>query len=86
MSVWSLSRNRSDRWVLLHIGKQQGMITYVPKGDRVMSGRSIKVCVVSDARKLDKFSQESRFVCERCGATAHSKSNVCVPVFMEPDH
>ena len=51
-----------------------------------MSSKAIKVCAVSDAKKLDKFSQESRFVCERCGATAHSKSNVCVPVIMEPDH
>ncbi len=51
-----------------------------------MRGEALKVCAVSDAQKLDKLSQESRFVCERCGATAHSKSNVCAPVFIEPDH
>jgi len=56
------------------------------KGERTMSGKSTKVCAVSDVKKLDKLSQESRFVCERCGATAHSKGNICVPVFMEPDH
>jgi hypothetical protein len=51
-----------------------------------MRSETEKVCAVSDPKKLDKLSHESRFVCERCGATAHSKSNVCVPVFMEPDH
>ena len=51
-----------------------------------MSGGALKVCGVSDARKLDKLSEESRFVCERCGAKAHSKANVCAPVLIEPDH
>ncbi len=51
-----------------------------------MKGTNVKVCAVSDPLKAGRISQESRFVCERCGATAHSSRNVCVPAAIEPDH
>lgn len=51
-----------------------------------MSGSTAKVCAVTDARVLDKLSENAEVVCARCGAKAHNKSNVCEPVPFEPDH
>ena len=51
-----------------------------------MKSENMKVCAVSDAAGSNKLTEESLFACERCGATAHSKSNVCAPVLIEPDH
>lgn len=51
-----------------------------------MSGKMSKICAVNDAKQLNKLTREPQFMCERCGAKGHDKSNVCAPVMIEPDH
>lgn len=56
------------------------------KGVYVMAGKNAKVCAVTDAKLLGKLTSEAEFSCARCGAKAHSKTSVCDPVPIEPDH
>ena len=51
-----------------------------------MTGKTYKVCAVTDARILSKLASDAGVVCARCGAKAHDKANVCEPVPFEPDH
>jgi len=51
-----------------------------------MTGKTSKVCAVTDARILSKLASDAGVVCARCGAKAHDKVNVCEPVPFEPDH
>jgi len=46
----------------------------------------LKVCTVTDSRILGRMARKAEVVCGRCGAKAHSKSSVCEPVALEPDH
>lgn len=51
-----------------------------------MTSEAKKICAINDVQQLSKLTREPQFVCERCGAKGHDKSNVCAPVFIEPDH
>jgi hypothetical protein len=51
-----------------------------------MTEEITKVCAVTDSRLLDKLADKAEFGCARCGAKAHSKTSVCEPVALEPDH
>ena len=52
----------------------------------VMTGKNTKLCSVTDTQIRTKLSSNPEFVCERCGTTAHSKTTLCDPVPIEPDH
>jgi len=51
-----------------------------------MPVETAKVCAVTDSGLLGKLTREAEFSCARCGAKAHSKTSVCEPVPLEPDH
>ena len=51
-----------------------------------MKGSRAKICAVSNVTRRRNLGKAPVVVCARCGATAHSKLNVCDPVALEPDH
>jgi hypothetical protein len=47
-----------------------------------MSGKKadMKICEVTDIKRLSSLSAHPRFDCARCGSKAHEASSLCVPV------
>lgn len=45
-----------------------------------------KVCALTDEALLREVGRNAEVMCARCGARSHSKTNLCEPVAIEPDH